>query len=637
MARARDILCQGRGSAANSAVCYCLGITAVDPARTQPALRALPLRRAPRAARHRRRLRARAPRGGHPGHLRDVRPRPRRDGLRGHLATAARARCARWARSSASRSSRSTASAASSRGGTTLDGQRVARSRRCGLRPEATRAFAQVLALARAIQGFPRHLSIHVGGFVLSRGRRSRTSRPSSRRRCRIAPSSRGTRTTSTRSASSRSTCSASACSPRSARRSISLIASRRLVRRVRGRRRIDRDRPARAASRPRIPRVYDALCEADTVGVFQIESRAQMAMLPRLRPRTLLRSRHRGRDRAARARSRAAWCIRTCGGAPARRRVDPPHPILAPILERTLGVPLFQEQVMQIAIVGAGYTGGEADQLRRDMAAWREDGQARAAPRAAARRLREARHLARVRRAALPADPGLRRVRLPRDPRGELRAPRLRELVAQGAPPGGVRGALINSQPMGFYSPSHDRARTRSGTASRSRRSTSTRATGTARLEGGDRDLDADPPALRLGLRLVGGLGEEAGRRIETRAAREARSRASRISSRGRSSTGEKLDALARAGALAAFGLGRREAMWKTRAPRERDLLRWHRFRRVRCQPCPRCRAPSSSCSTIEHRGDGGRPRHERRAPEAPGALQERARSRRPCRTART
>ena len=113
----------------------------------------------------------------------------------------------------------------------------------------------------------------------------------------------------------------------------------------------------------------------ADTVGVFQIESRAQMSMLPRLKPRELLRPGDRGRDRAARARSRAAWCIRTCAGGRARSRSPIRATQCEQVLERTLGVPIFQEQVMQLAIVAAGFTPGEADQLRRSMAAWKRSG----------------------------------------------------------------------------------------------------------------------------------------------------------------------------------------------------------------------------------------------------------------------
>jgi error-prone DNA polymerase len=78
------------------------------------------------------------------------------------------------------------------------------------------------------------------------------------------------------------------------------------------------------------------------------------------------------------RARSRAAWCTPFCGAARGEEDVTYPHPSLEPVLEKTLGVPLFQEQVMKLAVVAADYTPGEADQLRRDMAAWRRSGASR-------------------------------------------------------------------------------------------------------------------------------------------------------------------------------------------------------------------------------------------------------------------
>ena len=97
--------------------------------------------------------------------------------------------------------------------------------------------------------------------------------------------------------------------------------------------------------------------------------------MLPRLQPRRILRSRHRGGDRPARARSRATWCTPICAGGRARKQVEYPSPELEAILERTLGVPLFQEQAMQIAIEAGGFTPGEADQLRRAMATFKRTG----------------------------------------------------------------------------------------------------------------------------------------------------------------------------------------------------------------------------------------------------------------------
>jgi error-prone DNA polymerase len=118
----------------------------------------------------------------------------------------------------------------------------------------------------------------------------------------------------------------------------------------------------------------YDMICRADTVGVFQIESRAQMAMLPRLRPRTfydLVVEISIVRPGPISGGMVHPYLKRRKGAEP----VAYPHPCLEPVLKKTLGVPLFQEQVMRLAVVAADYTPGEADQLRRDMAAWRKTG----------------------------------------------------------------------------------------------------------------------------------------------------------------------------------------------------------------------------------------------------------------------
>jgi len=118
----------------------------------------------------------------------------------------------------------------------------------------------------------------------------------------------------------------------------------------------------------------YDMICTADTVGTFQIESRAQMSMLPRLRPRTFY-------DLVIQVSIVRPGPITGGMVHPFLRRragLEPvvfPHACLEPVLAKTLGVPLFQEQVMRLAIVAADYTPGEADQLRRDMAAWRRSG----------------------------------------------------------------------------------------------------------------------------------------------------------------------------------------------------------------------------------------------------------------------
>ena len=121
-------------------------------------------------------------------------------------------------------------------------------------------------------------------------------------------------------------------------------------------------------------PAVFDMVSRGDTVGVFQIDSRAQMSMLPRLRPRTFY-------DLVIEVTIVRPGPITGGMVHPYLRRrngeepEEYPHPALRPVLAKTLGVPLFQEQVMKLAVVAADYTPGEADQLRRDMAAWRRSG----------------------------------------------------------------------------------------------------------------------------------------------------------------------------------------------------------------------------------------------------------------------
>jgi error-prone DNA polymerase len=121
-------------------------------------------------------------------------------------------------------------------------------------------------------------------------------------------------------------------------------------------------------------PRVFEMMGRSDTVGVFQIESRAQMAMLPRLKPKNFY-------DLAIEISIVRPGPITGGMVHPYLRRrnlkegVESPHPSLEPVLQKTLGVPLFQEQVMKLAIIAADYTPGEADQLRRDMAAWHRTG----------------------------------------------------------------------------------------------------------------------------------------------------------------------------------------------------------------------------------------------------------------------
>jgi error-prone DNA polymerase len=151
----------------------------------------------------------------------------------------------------------------------------------------------------------------------------------------------------------------------------------------------------------------FGMICRSDTVGVFQIESRAQMAMLPRLRPRNFYDSVIEisiVRPGPITGGMVHPYLRRRQGKEP----LEYPHPSLKPVLENTLGVPLFQEQVMRLAVVAADYTPGEADQLRRDMAAWHRTGRMERHRERLITRM-QAKGIAGVCRAGLRADPRLR------------------------------------------------------------------------------------------------------------------------------------------------------------------------------------------------------------------------------------
>lgn len=366
MARTRGILCQGRGSAANSAVCYVLGITAVDPAQSSMLFE-----------------RFMSPERHEPPDIDMDFEHERREEVIGDIyRTYGRERAAMVSEVICYRA-RSALREVSKAFGLSLEQvdrltdsvsgwgrveQAVARLSEVGLDASDER-LQQIFELAKELQGFPRHLSIHVGGFVLSAEPLEWVAP--------VEPARMPGRTvipfdkddidalgffkvdvlglgmlTAIRKALEM------------LHRDGHLSDSNQLFDPIEALAQIPAEDPA----------VYRSICRADTVGVFQIESRAQMAMLPRLRPRRFY-------DLVIEVAIVRPGPIHGGMVHPYLRRrngeepISYAHPKLRKILERTLGVPLFQEQVMQIAIVGAGYSGGEADQLRRDMAAWRKNG----------------------------------------------------------------------------------------------------------------------------------------------------------------------------------------------------------------------------------------------------------------------
>ena len=553
IARSKDILCQGRGSAANSAVCYCLGVTAVDPAHSN-----LLFERFLSAER-------REP----PDIDVDFEHERREEVIQAIYEKYGRERAAMVSEVISYRGKSALREVGKAFGLSLeqveslsalvswwdkLDEVPGERIRACGFDPNDGRV-RQVLAMAHAIQGYPRHLSIHVGGFVLSSEPLVHVAP--------IEPATMPNRTVIPWDKDDLDTLGFF---------KVDVLALGMLTAIRKALQFVHASRPPSAAidQLARIPLedplVYDALCAADTVGVFQIESRAQMAMLPRLRPRRfydLVVEVAIVRPGPIQGGMVHPYLRRRNGEEPA----TVPHPKLACILDRTLGVPLFQEQVMQLAIVGAGYTGGEADQLRRDMAAWRRNGKLE-------------RHRPRLLEGF--AKNGISREfgeRLYQSIEGfgeygfpESHAASFALLVYASSwlkvhHPAAFAAALVNSQPMGFYSPgSIVKDAERHGVEVLPARVDASDWDCT--LEGGDQRLEGDPPALRLGLRLVRGLGEESGRRVER--ARREQAFAGVEDMVSRASLGKlDVEALAHAGALTGFGLGRREAMWKVRMPR--------------------------------------------------------------------
>ncbi len=347
-ARGRGILCQGRGSAANSAVCYCLHITEVDPASGNNLIgRFISVER------------------NEPPDIDVDFEHQRREEVMQYLyAKYGRRRAGLTAVVTRYRPRSALRDAGKALGLPADDIERLVKMqshwtdqlREAPAEPRLQRLWQ----LAGELIGRPRHLSQHVGGFVLTAGPLSRLVP--------IENASMSGRTViqwekNDLEAIGLMKVDVLALGMLSClRRALDLL-SRQQGRRLRLQD-IPRDDPA----------TYEMLCRADSVGVFQVESRAQMAMLPRLRPRCFY-------DLVIQVAIVRPGPIQGGMVHPYLQRrqgleaVDFENEALKPALARTLGVPIFQEQVMQVAMIAADFSEGEADQLRRAMAAWTRDG----------------------------------------------------------------------------------------------------------------------------------------------------------------------------------------------------------------------------------------------------------------------
>ena len=547
-ARARGILCQGRGSAANSVVCYALGVTEVDPARMSMLFERFISRE----------------RNEPPDIDVDFEHQRREEVIQYIYAKYGRDRAAIAATIITYRPKSAIRDAGKALGLESAQVDQLAKSRawwdHWRVEPEklaadgfdaASPVVRQLCELVNALVGFPRHLSQHTGGFVIARGRLSRLvpiENAAMPDRSVIQWDKDDLDTLGLLKVDVLALGMLSAI-----RRALDLIGERC------GARFTMADVPPEDAG------VYEMIQRADTMGVFQIESRAQMAMLPRLKPASFA-------DLVIEVAIVRPGPIQGGMVHPYLRRRQGLEPVTYPsaavraVLERTLGVPIFQEQVMSLAVVAAGFTPGESDRLRRAMAAWRRKG------------------------GLEPFERRLKDGMLARGYTREFAESIYRQILGFGEygfpeshsasfallvyvsswikryHPAAFCAALLNSQPMGFYAPSQL-------VQDAGRHGVEVRPVDAGASEW---ECTLETGALRLGLLMVKSLSQAGAERIAAARRERAFTSVDDLARRARLNQHD-LKCLAAAGALNSLAEHRRFAYWdvagvETRAGLLRD-----------------------------------------------------------------
>ncbi len=555
-ARERGILCQGRGSAANSAVAFCLGITEVDPARMEMLFERFVSRE----------------RNEPPDIDVDFEHQRREEVIQYLYGKYGRERAALAATVITYRRRSAVRDVGKALGLDLVQVDRIARQFswgdaggvagkrlvEAGFDPRNP-VLARLLSLSGELLGFPRHLSQHVGGFVISRGPL-----------CRLVPVENAAMPDRTVIQWDKDDLDAMGLLKVDCLGLGMLSAIHRaidLVSEVRGEALEVADIPAEE------PDVYEMVRRADTVGVFQIESRAQMAMLPRLAPAVFY-------DLVIEVAIVRPGPIQGQMVHPYLRRrqgIEPvtyPSPAVREVLERTLGVPIFQEQVMKLAMVAAGFTPGEADRLRRAMAAWRRKGGLEPFEARLVDGMRERGYPEEFARQVYRQILGFGEYGFP-----ESHAASFALLVYVSAwlkcrEPAAFTCALLNSQPMGFYAPSQlvQDAR-RHGVEVRPVDACASAWECTLEMPGPGAGAPGGPPAaawsrkpqpaVRLGLLMVKGLSRAgADRLVQARGERPFAGAEDMAFRAGLSR--RDLEALAAAGALERLSGHRRSARWE-------------------------------------------------------------------------
>ncbi len=600
-ARSQGILCQGRGSAANSVICYCLMITEIDPVQMNMLVERFISR-----ARH------------EPPDIDVDFEHQRREEVIQYIYRTYGTRRAALAATLITYRSRSALKDVGKALG--LDAALVERIsgaqqwwdgpdavarhlEEAGFSPDSS-VTQHLIRLTRELRGFPRHLSQHVGGFVIAKDKLSRLvpiENAAMQGRYVIEWDKDDIDALRLLKVDVLALGMLSAI-----RRALEFVALRRGLPRFRMQD-IPREDPA----------VYEMCCHADTVGVFQIESRAQQSMLPRLRPRKYY-------DLVIEVAIVRPGPIQGGMVHPYLKRrqgleaVEYAKPELMPVLERTLGVPIFQEQVMHLAMVAAEYTGEEADLLRRAMAAWRRDGDLRPYQADLTRRMLKKGYSEEFAQRICQQIEGFGEYGFPESHSASFALLVYISAWLKRFEPAAFLAGLLNSQPLGFYSPSQlvqdakrhgvvvlapdvsvsdwdavletpgvvgvrldrdGRLAWRAGEAARyepllraavprprPRIVRNFQRIMRARIMMKPRRYGRGGPAVRLGLRLIKGLSEDAAQRVMA-----ARALAPFVDvddlARRAALTRRELEALAAANALASIAGHRREAWWAVTA----------------------------------------------------------------------
>jgi error-prone DNA polymerase len=545
-ARSRSILCQGRGSAANSVVCYCLGITAVDPSRMEMLFERFISRE----------------RNEPPDIDVDFEHQRREEVIQYIYEKYSRDRAALTATVICYRPRSALRDVGKALGLDLAQVDRLAKSmawwdggqvisqrvKESGFDPGSP-VMRHLFHLVGTVLGFPRHLSQHTGGFVISRGPLSE-----------LVPVENAAMPERTVIEWDKDDLDALgllkvdvlALGMLSAiRRALELISTRR------GQTFSMTDVPAED------PVVYEMIGHGDTVGVFQIESRAQMAMLPRLKPKNYY-------DLVIEVAIVRPGPIQGGMVHPYLRRRQGLEPVTYPseavkgVLERTKGVAIFQEQVMQLAVVAAGFTPGESDRLRRSMAAWKRKGGLEHFEKRLVDGMRERGYEEQFARQIYKQILGFGEYGFP-----ESHAASFALLVYVSSwlkcyEPAAFTCALLNSQPMGFYSPSQltQDLRRHDGTILTADVCVSEWECTLEYTEEYAAESSPSPPALRLGLCMVKGLSEVAGKKIIAARGAQALADVDDLARRAELNRHD-MKALAAAGALANLSGHRRNALW--------------------------------------------------------------------------